>query len=143
MDIVAQRAAVVTEAVSWLCTPYHHQGFLKGVGVDCAFLLVKVYAAVGLVPDLDPRPYPPDWHMHRDAERYLGWVERYAHEVEAALPGDVIVYKFGRCYAHGGIVVGWPDVVHAYRSIGCTRSRYDEGVLAERPFKLYSLFNED
>jgi cell wall-associated NlpC family hydrolase len=142
MDVSAQRAAIVAEASSWLRTPYHHQGFMKGVGVDCAFLLSKVYSAVGLVPDIDPRPYPPDWHMHRDAERYLGWVEKYAHEVQVALPGDVIVYKFGRCYAHGGVVVEWPIIVHAYRKVGCTTSRYDECDLANRPFKLYSLFDE-
>ncbi len=33
---------VVRTARTWLGTPYHHQGRLKGVGVDCAGLLIGV-----------------------------------------------------------------------------------------------------
>lgn len=67
------RARIVEEARSWLGTPYHHHAMVKGAGVDCAMLLVAVYGAVGLLPEgFDPRPYPQDWHLHRDCERYLG-----------------------------------------------------------------------
>lgn len=34
----------VAEAITWLGTPYHHQGRVKGVGVDCGTLLCEVYA---------------------------------------------------------------------------------------------------
>ena len=33
---------VVREAKTWLGTPFHHQGRLKGVGVDCAGVIVCV-----------------------------------------------------------------------------------------------------
>ena len=33
---------VVRQARTWLNTPYHHQGRLKGVGVDCAGLAIRV-----------------------------------------------------------------------------------------------------
>ena len=39
----AQRAAVVAEARSWIGTPYHHAADVKGHGVDCAMLLIRVY----------------------------------------------------------------------------------------------------
>lgn len=39
----------VAEAMTWLGTPYHHQGRVKGVGVDCATLLCEVYKEVGLM----------------------------------------------------------------------------------------------
>lgn len=67
-------------------------------------LLVRVFVDTGLCAPFDPRPYPPDWHLHRAEEKYLGFVFDRAHEVELPQPGDVAVFKFGRCYSHGGIV---------------------------------------
>lgn len=52
--------AAVNEALTWLGTPCHHQGRIKGVGVDCGTLICEVYEKVGLMDHLDPRPYPPD-----------------------------------------------------------------------------------
>src|ERR1035437_3278475 len=115
----AIRSAIVAEAKSWLGTSYHHQGAVKSVGVDCVRLLIKVYQAFGLVPfDLDPRPYVPDWHMHRGEERYLDGVLKYGHPVDVPQPGDIAVYRFGRTYSHGGIVIGWPVIIHAHRPDG-------------------------
>ena len=35
----------VAEALTWLGTPYHHhQGHVKGIGVDCGTLVFEVYA---------------------------------------------------------------------------------------------------
>ena len=70
------RAAVVAAARSWIGTPYHHAADVKGRqgGVDCAMLLVRVYCDLGLVEPFDPRPYTRDWMLHRDEERYLGFL---------------------------------------------------------------------
>ncbi len=110
--------SIVTEAMTWLRTPYHHQGRIKGVGVDCAMILCEVYHAVGMVPFIDPRPYTHDWHLHRSEENYLGWIKQYADPVDVPEPGDVVLYRFGRCISHGGIVVDWPQIIHAYRAEG-------------------------
>src|SRR5579863_6520001 len=101
-----QRAAVVAEARRWIGTPFHNCADIRGVGVDCGMLIVRVFVDAGLCPPFDPRPYPPDWHLHRSEERYLGFVfDRCAEATEEdARPGDVIVFKYGRCYSHGGIV---------------------------------------
>jgi cell wall-associated NlpC family hydrolase len=102
-----QQHAAVAEARKWLeaKTPYRHQADIIGLGTDCAMILVRVYQSAGLLPlDIDPRPYPTDWHLHRSEERYLGWVERFADPVESPQPGDVALFKFGRCLSHGGIV---------------------------------------
>lgn len=39
-----------------------------------------------------------------------------AVEVAAPLPGDVMLFRVGRCFAHGGIVTGTDPLtlVHAY-----------------------------
>jgi len=112
-----QRAAVVAEARSWIGTPYHSCADVKGAGVDCGMLLVRVFIDTGLIPPFDPRPYPIDWHMHRDEERYLGFVfDRGFGEVEAPQPGDIMVLRYGRCYSHGGVVSRAKPVtiIHAF-----------------------------
>lgn len=118
----AQERAVVAETQRWLGTPYHHAADVLGVGVDCAMLPVRVYTAAGVVKDaVDPRPYPPDWHLHRSEERYLNWMKRYGYRVHRdwdVRPGDMALFRFGRCVSHGGIVetVGNdPVMIHADR----------------------------
>ena len=110
-----QRAAVVTEARRWIGTPYHHQADVLRAGVDCGMLLVRIYVDTGVVPAFDPRPYPVQWHLHRDDERYLGFLKGHGAEITEPELGDIVVWKIGRAYAHGGIVVGWPLIVHAYQ----------------------------
>lgn len=116
-----QRAAIVAAARSWIGTPYHNCADVQGAGVDCGMLLVRVFVDGGLCEPFDPRPYPPDWHLHRSEEKYLGFVFDRAHEVEHPQPGDVVVFRFGRCYSHGGIVVETDPlaIVHAYAPARC------------------------
>jgi NlpC/P60 family putative phage cell wall peptidase len=110
------RAAVVKAAREWIGTPYHHMADIKGIGCDCAMLLVRVFCDLGLVEPFDPRPYTRDWHLHRGEERYLGFLLARAVTVPAPLPGDVILFKYGRCFSHGGIVTGLAPltIVHAF-----------------------------
>ena len=111
-----ERAAVVAAARSWIGTPYHHAADVKGVGVDCGMILVRVFCDLGLVEPFDPRPYTRDWMLHRDDERYLAFLLARAHEVERPDAGDVILFRFGRCFAHGGIVATSKPltIVHAF-----------------------------
>ena len=112
----AQRAAVVAAARSWIGTPYHNCADIKGVGVDCGMLLVRVFVDLKLCTPFDPRPYPVDWHLHRSEERYLGFIFDRSAEATEPLPGDVMVFRYGRCYSHGGIVTAAAPlrIVHAY-----------------------------
>lgn len=113
----AERLAVVREAQTWLRTAYHHAARVKGAGVDCATLLIEVFSAVGKIERFEPDFYPPDWHLHRDAERYLEHVYAHARELrddERPLPADVVIVKYGRAFSHGAIVIDWPLVIHAY-----------------------------
>ena len=139
-----QRAAVLAEANSWLGTSYHHKAAIKGAGVDCAMILIEVYAAAGVVPHFDVGDYPPDWMMHRSEERYLGWVEQHAHVVDTPKPGDIVVFKMGRCFSHAGIVVDYPNIIHAYRPAGSVvlDDLSINSDLAAREVKFYSLWND-
>jgi len=74
----ASRAAVVGEAESWIGTPFHHAARVKGAGVDCLMLLAEVFERAGVTGHIEPQFYVPDWHMHRDAERYMEGLLGYA-----------------------------------------------------------------
>jgi hypothetical protein len=115
------RFAVVEEARSWLGTPYHHAADVKGHGVDCAMLLVRVYCDLGLVERFDPRPYTRDWFLHRNEERYLGFLLERSREVRAPGLGDIILFRMGRCFAHAGIIsrVDPLSIIHAFAPTRC------------------------
>ena len=116
-----QREEVVSAARDWIGTPYHHAADLKGHGVDCAMLLVRVYCHVGLVEPFDPRPYTRDWFMHRGEEKYLGFLFDRALEVREPGLGDTVVFRIGRLFAHAGIVsrIDPLSVIHAFAPLGC------------------------
>lgn len=136
------REAVVAETFTWLKTPYHHYAGIKGVGTDCAFILIKVYANVGMIDDFVPPVYPIDWALHRGEELYLGFVKRYAHKVDKPKPGDVALYRYGRCVSHAGIVISDDSIIHAHNPEGVVISRIDEGDLSGRLHGFYSLFKD-
>lgn len=155
MSEESERRAVVETALSFEGTMFHHRGrckirraedgtILDRGGVDCAQFPYLVYHACGLVPFIELQDYPADWFLHHDEERYIQTVEAYAHEVERPLTGDMAVWRIGRCYAHGAIIIdpGWPAIVHAYSPAGMvTRDHGDGTSLADRPRKFFSIWS--
>ncbi|OGT54693.1 MAG: hypothetical protein A3E01_09925 [Gammaproteobacteria bacterium RIFCSPHIGHO2_12_FULL_63_22] len=149
-----QRAAVVLEALSFEGTAYHHMGRLKikrgadGAvldrgGVDCAQLPFLVYYNAGLIPFIPLEYYPEEWFVHRSEERFLATIEAYAHQVEEPKPGDLAIWKFGRCFSHSAIVIdpAWPAIIHSVRSAGCVlRDSGLGGHHADKPRRFYSLW---
>jgi NlpC/P60 family putative phage cell wall peptidase len=140
------RAQVVAEAKSWLGTPYHHHARIKGVGVDCAQLLCAVYEACGCVPHIDLGNYAHDWHLHRGEEAFFRWLAAVGAKSlpsdEQPEPGDVAVFRYGRAFSHGAVVVerGSPgSVVHAYIGRGVICSRLDQEPLQGRMMRLWRL----
>ena len=138
-----KRRAVVAEAQSWIGTPFHHQGRVKGKrgGVDCLMLLAEVYERAGISGHIEPPFYVPDWHLHRDAERYAEGLFAYAREIETApLPGDIAVFRFGRTFSHGAIVVAWPRLMHAYWLRGVVWGDATLQPLKDRKVRFFSPF---
>lgn len=113
------RANVCTLARRWLGTPWHHQARVQGAGVDCAQLLIAVYAEAGLLAAFDPGNYAIDHMLHSEREAFRGWCDRFARPVDVPQQGDVVLWRFGKTYSHGGIVINWPgEVIHAFRPFG-------------------------
>ena len=134
------RAAIIVEARSWLDTPYHHRARVKGAGVDCAQILIGTFAGAGLIDEFDTGEYPRDWMLHQEEDRFRAIVLRYADEIDAAavLPGDVALYRVGKCFAHGAIIIDWPLVIHADSRLGkVTLAEGDQGWLSSRAVEFY------
>lgn len=135
---------VVAEAQTWIGTPFHHEARLKGVGVDCVMLLAEVYERAGIVDHIMVPHYPPDWHMHHDAEKYTDNLPVYARQIEGPpLPGDIAVFRFGRTFSHGTIVVEWPRLIHAYWAVGVVWGDATLNPLKNRVVRFFSPFGED
>lgn len=134
------RDKIVEEAMSWLRTPWHHRGRIKGAGVDCAQFLCAVYEEVGLTPHIDLGYYPIDWHMHQDRSRFLEKLLDYAELVESPMKGDIAMFRFARHPAHGSIVIEWPKIIHAYTEARCvTLDDATKGRLPKRQAGFYRL----
>jgi len=135
-----QRLAVEAEAFTWLHTPYHNHARIKGVGVDCAHLLLGVYPALGLSKLVDPGIYAPDWHLHHSEEMYTQALEEAgAVRTNDPQPGDISLFKFGRCYSHGAINVTGGLLIHAYLARGVILSSATEEPLQGRPVIYWTL----
>lgn len=139
-----QRIQVVKAAKEWLRTPYHHLGKVKGAGVDCAMFPLAVYQECGLIPaDFQPPDYSMQWHLHHSEEKYLQAIEPFCIEKTGApLPGDFIVFKFGRAFSHGAIVVNWPLIIHSYIPHGVQLGdALRDGELIGREIKFFEVKN--
>jgi len=138
-----QRERVCKIARSWLGTPYHHMGRVKGSGVDCAMFPLEVYREAGIVGDIEVPYYPQDWMLHRSDEVYLAIVLQHAVEVIHPQPGDLVLYHFGRCWSHGGIVLDWHwptfRIIHALTKKGVLFSDGErEGFFVGRAKRFFS-----
>ena len=148
----AQRALVVAAARQWLRTPWRHKANVLGEGVDCANHLLETGVGSGMVERFDPSFYTHDWHWHRNEERFLETVRKYAPEVGegqaslkergrdfTVLPGNILLWKNGRTFSHGAVVSEWPMVVHAsHPARACIEESVYGGILETSPVRIFS-----
>lgn len=135
------RQRVVAEALTWQGTPHVHRQALKGRAVDCAMFPLAVYRAVGVLGEIDIPEYSQQWHLHHSEEIYLNKViELGAVETDSLEPGNFIIWKIGRTYSHGGIIVSWPRIIHAVARMKVhTADALTDGLVARRPYKVFEL----
>lgn len=108
-------AEIVNAAREYLGTPFHHQGRVKGVGVDCAGLLVCVGRDLGLnVFDDVTYAHEPDPALLR---MMLASQLKIVNPHQQPEPGDIVLMRWGAAHSqaatHLGIVsdIG---LIHAY-----------------------------
>jgi hypothetical protein len=145
--------AVIAAGRSWIGTPYHHMARVKGHGVDCAQVLIAAFVEAEMVEDFNPGYYTMDWHLHRNEERYLSFMETYLERIDEGEdqrsvlerplwvppPASVIAIRVGRTFSHGALVTQWPNVIHANVHDGCVVETTVRGTVMEtRPLRTYA-----
>lgn len=139
-----ERVAVIKEAKTWLKTPFHHEGRLKHVGVDCGQLEAMVFPAVmPRLGEIRPPFYRFQHHLNSQSEDYIAQLEKYATEIpeSKAQPGDIVIYKFGRTFSHAGIIVDpWPGlIINAVSGFGVIYTHgTTDGFIAGRPRRFFN-----
>lgn len=122
------REAIVAQARTWLGTPFHHQGRVKGVGCDCLGLIVGVARELALtdakgflLADYDQPNYSP----LPDGRGLKSAVSLHLYELPSigeALPGDVPLFRFQHDPQHVGILSELADgalgLIHCYSNTG-------------------------
>ena len=85
------RNQILEEARSYVGTPYHHQGRLKGVGLDCSGLIVCVAKSLGLfestIVNYSKRQEYFTNILMVEIKKYMIEID-----VDDACPGDVLVF---------------------------------------------------
>lgn len=106
------RKNIVTEARTWLGTPWYHNQCLKGIGCDCVNFPHAVYKASGVpMPDLFNYSRTPKGEkilnylddclkLIGTAEDLYDWSDRYKDKtlplqdlIDKSQPGDLLVYS--------------------------------------------------
>ncbi|WP_157015089.1 NlpC/P60 family protein [Mesorhizobium xinjiangense] len=117
-DEEATAARIVAEALTWLGTPYRHQGTTRGVGCDCLGLVRGVWRGVyGREPEL-PGPYSADWAEMNGGDPLLAAAQRHCRRADEGdlSPGRLVVFRWRRGMAakHAGILITRERFIHAY-----------------------------
>lgn len=112
------RADIIREAREWCRTPFRHQGRLKGIGADCAGVVIETGKAVGSVP-CDGSADLKDYGRQPDPLRMLGAL-RFLFDPVAKKdrrPADILWLRAGDHAQHLGILTELPDgrpgMIHA------------------------------
>jgi NlpC/P60 family putative phage cell wall peptidase len=118
MSASLSRAAIVTEARSWIGTPYQHQASVKHVGCDCLGLVRGVWRELlGREPEA-VTPYAPDWAEAAGQESLAQAARRHLVEIAPVefLPGDVLLFRWRERFPakHAAITTASDLMVHAH-----------------------------
>ena len=119
------REKVVGLAQSHLGVPYIPRCLIPELGLDCGTLLYFVYREVIKLPAF-PATYSADWALHTEDNRYLDWIKPFIVQISRPIRGGISVWKYGRSFSHGAIVVDKHHVIHAWgrSSFGCVQKSH-------------------
>jgi NlpC/P60 family putative phage cell wall peptidase len=121
------RHAILSEARSWLGTPYQHQASVKGAGCDCLGLVRGVWRALyGDEPETPP-PYTPDWAERAGEETLRAAASSHLCEIDMReiAPGDILLFRMSvdAPIKHAALLDKGEYILHAYWGRAVLRSR--------------------
>lgn len=114
---------IVAAARSWLYTPFHHQGRLKGVGVDCLGVILGVAHELKIT-DFDVKGYgriPSGKQIEEGLALHCNRVH-----ISEMRNGDIILFRFDKEPQHLAFKTD-VGILHSYQSVGeCVETSMDE-----------------
>lgn len=139
------RTQLCKVAKEWLALKikYQHRGLTRN-GCDCTGLIIGVLRELGHMRKYVLRNYSPQWNLHAGADNYIiEEADKVADRVKTPEPGDLVLFYFGRCVAHAGIVIENDLFIHCYKkSKKCVVSKLWKSEWTKRIAFFYRL-NED
>jgi len=126
--------AVVEAARRYLGTPFHHQGRLGGVGLDCIGLLVAVAQDVGV-----PLADRIDYSRYPDGQTLIAECEKNLNREEEILPGRIGIFYFKENYypQHVGIFTPY-GMIHTYTRVRKVVEHVFDSYWEQRLHSVYS-----
>lgn len=106
-------ADIVTEAESWLGTPFHWQAGVKGAGCDCKGLIWGVARELGLPEAASPYAAMADYGTQVPTALLREGMASTFVRVDEAEPGDVLLLRWRGRAQHLGITTG-RALIHTY-----------------------------
>ena len=106
---------IIEEARSWIGVRYEHRGITKQ-GCDCGGLIIGILRALGYMKNYKIRRYPNDWNLHVLAGNVMKEeVDKITKVINGAVEvGDLILFNFGKCVSHVGIVIEDNLFIHTH-----------------------------
>jgi hypothetical protein len=138
-----KRQTILDEARRWLGAKWRHEACVPYIACDCGQYLIVVFHKAGLIDWIDTGKYSRQWMFHQTDERYLRFVEDHARPVDIPLPGDVALWRIGKTFGHGAIVLDWPTVIHSNVHCGVIQEDISHGPLASCEVRFFSVFEDD
>ena len=97
-------------------TPYVHRGTTLR-GCDCTGMLIGALHGFNKLKTYKLRKYPPDWNLHAGASDFIHEeLLRVADDIpdDEASPGDILLFRFGKCPAHAGVLIQGQMFAHCH-----------------------------
>ncbi|WP_321449603.1 NlpC/P60 family protein [uncultured Cohaesibacter sp.] len=117
----ASASMIISEALSWIGTPYRHQASCKHAGCDCLGLIRGVYAAFWPEPE-QPSAYNPNWAEANSEETLANAAKKYLLPValDARAPSNILLFRYKRGFPakHAGIQIDETHFLHAQDGAG-------------------------
>lgn len=131
------RAQIVPIARTYLGTPYHHEGGVKGVGVDCARLLACVFEECGGQVGVRASGLPKVGDVF---EIMCGEIEQVCELVEGLeyQPNDVLVFRTPAMPNHVALCTG-ETMIHAHSGVGWVVEEPISEIWRKRLVRVYRL----
>lgn len=110
--IPLRRSGIISIARSWLGTPFRYQASIKGLGADCAAMVLEIYRKYTSYTDVYAYK---NYGFKPDFNKTVSMLEKFSYarlHKDYILPGDVILYCI-RDSPHFGVLTDCDTIIQS------------------------------